>query len=152
MTATNIFKGMVGGFIGTIVLSAIMIMKTMMNVMPEFDMIGMMAGMLNGSRTTAWVVHFIIGTVLWGGLFAWLDPYIPTQSHWSKGTWFGVGAWIVMMVTLMPMAGAGLFAVKLGMMVTAATLILHAIFGAVMGAVYGVEHPERSYRYEDAPR
>ena len=32
--------------------------------------------MVGGSRTTAWVVHFLIGTVLWGGLFAWLDPYL----------------------------------------------------------------------------
>jgi hypothetical protein len=142
MTRVNLLKGMGGGFVGTIVLSAIMVMKSAMGLMPQFDMIGMLASMLGGSRSVAWVVHFLIGTVLWGGLFAWLDPHLPSRSHWLKGTLFGIGAWVVMMVVLMPMAGAGLFAVKLGMMVTMATLILHAVYGAVMGGVYGAQHPE----------
>jgi hypothetical protein len=148
MTGTNLVKGMIGGLVGTVILSALMIMKGMMGIMAHFDMIGMMANMLDGSRPTAWLAHFIIGTVLWGGLFVWVDPYLPSQSHWIKGIVFGAGAWLMMMITVMPMAGAGLFAINLGMMITAATLMLHAIFGAVMGAVYGAEHPERSFSYQ----
>lgn len=142
MTGTNLLKGLGGGFVGTIVLSAIMVMKDMMGVMPQFDMIGMLASMVGGSRSIAWVVHFLIGTVLWGSLFAWLDPYLPSYRHWLKGAFFGAGAWVVMMVVLMPMAGAGLFAVRLGLMITMATLILHVIYGAVMGGVYSAQHPE----------
>jgi len=142
MSGTNAIKGMVGGLVATIVLSAIMVMKSMMGVMPQFDMIGMFASMAGGSPTTAWVVHLLIGIVLWGGLFAWIDPYLPIQSHWLKGTVFGIGAWVLMMIIVMPMGGAGLFTVKLGLMVTMATLVLHAIYGAVMGGVYGAQHPE----------
>ena len=43
----------------------------------------------------------------------------------------------MMMIILMPMAGDGLFGLKLGLMAPAATLMLHMIFGAQMGWVYG---------------
>jgi hypothetical protein len=38
----------------------------------------------------------------------------------------------------MPMAGAGLFGVGLGMMTPVATLVLHVVFGLVLGGVYGL--------------
>jgi len=41
------------------------------------------------------------------------------------------------MVMVMPMAGAGLFGMKLGLMAPMMTLALHLIFGAVMGLVFG---------------
>jgi len=37
---------------------------------------------------------------------------------------------------VMPMAGAGMFGLKLGMMAPVMTMMLHAIFGAVLGGVY----------------
>jgi hypothetical protein len=42
-----------------------------------------------------------------------------------------------MMVVLMPMAGAGLFGMNMGVMAPMMTLVLHLIFGAVLGWVYG---------------
>lgn len=41
-----------------------------------------------------------------------------------------------MMVVVMPMAGAGLFGMKLGMAAPVMTLVLHMIFGGVLGGVY----------------
>ncbi len=35
------------------------------------------------------------------------------------------------------MAGAGAFGLKMGMMAPVATLMLHWIYGAVLGAIYG---------------
>jgi len=152
MAGSNYLKAMVGGLAGTTALSAIMMMKGMMGVMPEFDMIGMLASMLGGSRTTAWIMHFLIGTVLWGGLFAWLDPYLPSWDHWLKGTLFGIATWVLMMILVMPMAGAGLFAANLGMMVTVATLMLHAMYGAIVGSVYAAERPAPVHRFQASQR
>jgi hypothetical protein len=42
-----------------------------------------------------------------------------------------------MMVAMMPMAGAGLFGVELGLMAPVANLMLHWIYGAVLGGAYG---------------
>lgn len=51
-----------------------------------------------------------------------------------------------MMVMLMPMAGAGAFGLHLGLMAPVATLILHWIYGAVLGAVYGSGQRSRAER------
>jgi len=59
---------------------------------------------------------------------------------------FASGAWLVMMVMLMPMAGAGAFGLQLGLMAPVATLILHWIYGAVLGAVYGSGQRSRAER------
>jgi len=37
---------------------------------------------------------------------------------------------------VMPMAGAGLFGMAMGIMAPMMTLVLHVIFGAVLGAVF----------------
>jgi hypothetical protein len=146
MVTANYLKGMVGGLAGTIALSTFLVMKDMMGIMPQFDMMTMLATMLGGSRSAAWIVHFFIGTGMWGVLFARLDPYLPGGRHWLRGIWFGIGAWVLMMILVMPMAGAGLFAANLGLMVTAATLMLHAMYGAILGSVYAAERPESMHR------
>lgn len=136
---------MVAGFVATAVLSALMIMKSMMGLMPELDVIGMLTKMMGApSPLAGWLGHFMIGTVVWGGLFAWLNPNLPGGSYWLKGIVLGVGAWLLMMIVVMPMAGAGLFGMSLGMVAPVMTLMLHIIYGAVLGGVYGAQQPEKA--------
>jgi hypothetical protein len=152
MTANNWVKGVVAGFVATIVLSALMLMKQRMGLTPQLNPIQMLTDMTGASTpTVGWIMHFLIGTVLWGTLFAWLDPNLPGGSHWLKGVVFGIGAWILMMVLVMPMAGAGLFGIELGMMAPVMTLALHIIYGAVLGGIYGLERPElaQEFRAQD---
>lgn len=134
--APHFGAGIAAGFAATVVLSAIMLMKQAMSVMPELDPIRMISGMMGAPRAVGWLVHLAIGTVVWGLLFAWLAPYLP-GAMWLRGVIFGVGAWLTMMIAMMPMAGAGPFGLKLGAMAPVATLMLHCVFGAVLGAVYG---------------
>jgi len=90
MTARNWLKGMIAGFIATIVLSALMLMKVWMGIMPDLNPIKMISDMLGASMLAAgWVMHFVIGTVLWGTLSAWLDPNLPGEGHWLKGDVIG---------------------------------------------------------------
>jgi hypothetical protein len=148
MTSSNWIKGMVAGFVATIVLSALMLMKAMMGVMPELNPIKMIADTLGAPPAVGWVMHFMIGTVLWGTLFAWLDPTLPGESHWLKGIVFAVGAWLIMMIVMMPMAGAGFFGTHLGMTAPVMTLILHIVFGFVLGAVYALERPDPTHEFQ----
>jgi hypothetical protein len=135
-------KGLGAGFVATVVLSALMVMKAMMGVMPELNPVKMIADMLDAPPAVGWAMHFMIGTVLWGTLFAWLNPGLPGESHWLKGIVFAVGAWLVMMVVMMPMAGAGLFGSHFGMLAPVMTLMLQIVFGFVLGAVYALERPK----------
>lgn len=49
MNSSNIFKGMVAGFVATVVLSALMVMKSMMGLMPELNVIAMLSKMMGAS-------------------------------------------------------------------------------------------------------
>ncbi len=133
----RIGKGMAAGFVATVLLSILMVMKGTMGLMPQLDVIRMIAGMTGMSAALAWGVHFLLGTVIWGGLFAWINHAIPGDTQWLRGIIFGVGAWLAMMVLVMPAAGQGLFGLQLGIMAPVMTLILHVIYGAVLGATYG---------------
>ncbi len=138
----NIYlRSMIAGFAATVVLSLLMILKTAMGMMPQPDVITMLSGMTQsmvgiGGAGSGWLMHFLIGTVLWGILFALLYDRLPGSQAIVKVMSFGVLAWVLMMILAMPMAGAGLFGVKLGMMAPVMTLILHLIWGAVLGFIF----------------
>jgi hypothetical protein len=136
MKMQNISAGLVAGFVATVVLSALMVAKGMMGLMPELDIAAMIGTMMGASVAVGWIVHFMIGTIAWGGGFALLYELIPGGSAVVKGILFGVAAWLGMMILVMPMAGAGLFGMNLGIMAPIMTLVLHIVFGAVLGAVY----------------
>ena len=153
---TRIGKGILAGFVATIALSALMIIKTAMSMMPHLNAIKMLSTMAHGFIGTpavplvGWVLHFMIGSLAWGILFALLYDHIPLRSSTGKGLAFATAAWLLMMVMVMPMAGAGIFGLHLGVGAPVATLILHWVFGAVMGAVYGklaASHPAATYTH-----
>jgi hypothetical protein len=122
--------------LATVVLSVIMLAKGMMGLMPQLDVVAMLAAMTKSSAMMGWIAHFMIGAVVWGVSYAVLHDAIPGGSDVMKGVTFGIGAWVVMMLAVMPMAGAGMFGLKLGIMAPVMTMMLHAIFGAVLGGVY----------------
>lgn len=132
----NISHGIIAGFVATVVLSIMMIMKSAAGIMPELDVIHMLSGMMGASPVMGWIAHFVIGTVVWGAGFAILNASIPGGSQIAKGIAFGIGAWLLMMIAVMPMAGAGFFGLGLGIMAPIMTLVLHLVFGAVLGWVY----------------
>ncbi|MFU8877704.1 MAG: DUF6789 family protein [Wenzhouxiangellaceae bacterium] len=134
----NNVRGIIAGLIATIVLSLLMIVKGMMGVMPELNVIAMLAGQMGGNMMMGWVAHFMIGAVAYGLAFANLQGVLPGGSALVKGIVLGIIGWLVMMVALMPMMGAGLFAMNMGMMATVATLVLHIIFGLVLGLAWSM--------------
>ena len=137
MKPAVIGRSIVAGFVATVVLSAMMLMKQSMAVMPELDPIGMITSMAGASSPAiGWIGHFVIGSVFWGIGFAIVSPYLP-GPYFLRGMIFAAGAWLMMMIVMMPMAGAGLFGLGLSMMTPVATLVLHIVFGLVLGGVYG---------------
>lgn len=138
----RITKGLVAGFAATIVLSVLMVLKTAMGTMPELNLIVMLTGTANsimGTPLTAavgWVVHFTIGVVLYGFAFAFLHNKLPGHSETVKCITLGIIGWVIMMVVLMPIMGQGFFALNLGIIAPIMTLILHIIFGVVLGWTY----------------
>lgn len=135
---TNLKNGFLAGFVATAVLSVLMVAKGMMGVLPELDVAAMLAMMMGAPIIVGWIAHFMIGTVAWGGGFAILYDMIPGGSAVLKGIVFGIVAWLGMMIVIMPMTGAGFFGMNFGVMAPVMTLVLHIIFGAVLGKTYAL--------------
>ena len=134
----NIRNGLLAGLAATVVLSILMIMKAAMGLMPQLDLIGMLAQMVGQPdvRLVGWVVHATIGIVGYGLVISLFD-HGGTGSFLGRGLMIACVGWFIMMVVLMPMPGAGFFGMGLGIMAPIMTLILHLVFGAVLGWVYG---------------
>jgi uncharacterized membrane protein YagU involved in acid resistance len=132
----TVVRGGIAGLIATIVLSLLMMMKAKIGLMPELDIISMLASKMGGEAMMGWVAHFMIGIVAYGIGFSIIHNMLPGKSLLVKGIILGVIGWLMMMLVIMPMMGAGLFAMEMGMMAPVMTLMLHLIFGAVLGLSY----------------
>ena len=73
----NIKAGVISGFVATVVLSILMVIKAKMGVMPELNAIKMLADMMGAPLVMGWVAHVMIGTIIWGVLFALLVDKLP---------------------------------------------------------------------------
>ncbi|TIC79551.1 DUF6789 family protein [Crenobacter intestini] len=137
-------KAVIAGFAATIVLSMLMMAKHVMGLMPQVNPVMDLALLFAHFTRSApnmmmgWLMHFLLGSVVWGLAYAWLSPQLK-GSPLVRGLMFAVMAWFAMMVLFMPLVGHGLFAMGYGMgvMPAMATLMLHLAYGAVLGLVYG---------------
>ena len=141
MNLNSIKSGLTAGFVATVVLSILMTVKAMMGVMPSLNPIADIATVADNFTglqlppPVGWVGHFFIGTIVWGILYALIEPYLPGAPI-VKGLIFAVIAWLAMMILFMPLAGQGFFVMHIGPAAAVATLVLHLIYGGVLGAVY----------------
>ncbi|TGY90108.1 hypothetical protein E5163_02980 [Marinicauda algicola] len=136
----NEVKGIIAGLVATIVLSTLMLIKSAAGMLPDVDAIEMLAGIaaragLPGTPIVGWILHFLIGAVAWGLLFVWIGTKLP-GARVVQGVEFSMLAWLAMMILVFPIAGAGLFGANIGPAAAIATLVLHVIFGAVLGWMY----------------
>ena len=137
----SVKAGLIASFIATVALSILMIAKSSMGLLPQLNPIEdivHVANVLTGMTLPlplGWIGHFVLGTVVWGIIYAALQTSLPGAPI-VKGLAFGALAWLAMMIFFMPLAGNGLFALSLGLPATVATLVLHLAYGGVLGVVY----------------
>jgi len=132
----RIQKGVLAGLAATIALTILMLLKDLAGFAPRVDLVALLSGALELPVWASWIGHFLIGSVIWGVLFAVLAPKIPTSTCTAKAVMFSVAAWLLMQLVILPLAGAGVFGARYGIMAPVLTLALHVIYGAVLGAVY----------------
>jgi hypothetical protein len=77
-------------------------------------------------------LHFFVGPVVWGAAFAFFHDHVRGPS-WLRGVVFASALWIVVNAVL---AATGRLVLVSGA-VLAAGLAAHALYGALLGAVYG---------------
>jgi hypothetical protein len=134
---SNTVKGLVSGFLATLVLSGVMLLRNALHLAPDFSLIQLLTRLGSMGTVQAWADHFIIGTVIWGLLYGACEFCIDKGSHLLKGLLFGVFAWLVMMVVFFPAIGDGLFGAKLGILAAGITLFYHLVYGVALGGIFG---------------
>jgi hypothetical protein len=124
------------GLIATLATSTLMVLTMAFGLMPQMDIIATLADKMGSSQAAAWLVHFIVGTVLFGGTFAIAYDRMPGATSIGKGLTFAAAVWLLVMLLVMPAIGAGIFGWTLGFMVPVAMLVLHLVYGFVLGGTF----------------
>jgi MFS family permease len=151
----NSWKGVIAGFVATSVLSAIMLLFNAAGVLPQLDIVEHIDKLGSIQRAAAWVDHYIVGTLLWGPIFAAFDATTSeTRPRWQKGLMFGVITWFLMMIIFMPVIGAGLFGWRLGLIEPVGMLGMNLIYGLVIGVAFDLldkKFPTKALISEEPP-
>jgi len=143
-------KAFVAGMVGGVVMSVLMWMaRTMMGMPANLEM--MLGTMLADPGTTAWMIGFVMHLMISGAIaliYAWAFEHVTHRAGWLVGAGFGIVHAIIagMVMGMMPMMHPrmpnpvmppGAFLSNLGTMGVVAEFMLHMVYGAVVGAMYG---------------
>lgn len=135
----NMSRAMMAALAATIILSMLMLIKGALGITPELNLPQMMANAMGSpdAPLLGWTAHVMIGVVIYGGAMAALAAGFPGDGYIGRGLLLGIIGWLTMMVLLMPKMGAGLFGMQLGILAPIMTLMLHLVFGSILGWFYG---------------
>jgi hypothetical protein len=126
----NIGKGIIAGFVASAALSGAVVLAAWTGLTLAFHPVEAVSGIMLTPAGLSWVVHFAIGTFLWGGLFSALSPILP-GPFWLKGVVFGAIAWLLMAVVIWAADPTSPPQILPG------RVLLHLLFGILLGSIYG---------------
>jgi uncharacterized membrane protein YagU involved in acid resistance len=131
-------NAILGGIAATIVMTLMaMFVAPMMTGMP-MDIAAMIAGMMGAGYAIGMVIHLMMGIVIFPLLYVFVVYERLPGSPLVRGLIWGVLLWVVAIVVVMPMAGAGFLMANIGgMMAVVASLIAHLFYGGILGAIAG---------------
>lgn len=135
---SRVQKGLVAGFAATVAVSILEAVNMAVGHWAvSFPQLLSVMLKMPDTPAVGWVAHIAVGTLVLGPLFAILCPRLPTDTPESKGILFAVGAFILMGLFLAPLMGVGMFFMRAGFGTLAWMIASHAIFGIVLGNIYG---------------
>ena len=82
---------------------------------------------------------FLIGGLVWAMLYGLVFEPRLRGPGWQRGMIFSLLPWLFSLLVFMPLVGGGIFGVGLGAgpLPIIGNLILHLIYGAMLGVIYG---------------
>ena len=81
---------------------------------------------------------YVAGGLLWALLYTLVEPRLPGAA-WKRGVLFAMVPALVSLVVVLPLLGGGLFGLALGAgpLPIVGNILLHVVYGAILGLVYG---------------
>ncbi len=83
----------------------------------------------------------IVMGIVWAIIYAWLfEPRFESPA-WQKGVMFALIPWLLSILVFFPVVGVGALGSELGAggLPVLGNLILHVVYGAVLGVMYAIE-------------
>jgi len=141
----NIRKAILGGFVGTVLLTLMTQFVAPMMTGQKMDMAAKLGDMTGTGPFMGMMMHFFIGSVVFALIYAFvLFRFLP-GAPWIKGLICGVIFWLGLEIAMMPMIGGGFFSSQIGgMKVVVAALIAHLVYGAALGGIAGAPAAKQS--------
>jgi hypothetical protein len=144
-------RALLASLIATAVVSALIYVNVRLGFLPDFDLPTQIAAFnarlgLPTTVTAVWVVHSLVGVVVWGSVFAVIRPVL-IGSGLLEGLVFGLLTFLAMMVFFMPLAGRGVFGGTIGLPFIGGALLMNLVYGAVIGATIAALEEARRERY-----
>lgn len=142
-----------GGLAGTVAITAMMYLIAPMMLGRPMDVAASLGGMLGGSWAMGMLMHLINGSVIFPMVFACVLYRALPGEPWLKGMIWGLVLWFVSQAVVTPMMGGGVFSARSGgLMAVIASLMAHAVYGVLLGAVAGAAHGPSAARQVHAVR
>jgi hypothetical protein len=81
---------------------------------------------------------YVLGGVVWATLYTVVEPHLR-GAPWQRGVTFALIPALVSLVVVLPLLGGGMLGLALGAgpLPIIGNLLLHAVYGAILGVVYG---------------
>ncbi len=136
MNTKRFLSGFGWGVLATVGMSIPMIIGTATGVapMPEPIPKAIMTTIFGKQFPTLLIMLLAAGShLVYGGIWAALLTQVTTRVTIRKGLGLGVFLWLLMQVVVLPFIGWGLFGTTITPKIAVATLVLHLIYGVLVG-------------------
>ena len=145
MKLRNLLLSLFAGLGASTVHLVLMELKHRTGILPAFDPYADLQRMLSSFPSIAleapwsWLLPYVNGAMLLGFLFGQSFPYLPGRTAWARGAVFGLLAWLVLGLGMLPLVGSGIFAGNLGLGIVPALLMLAmlSVYGVAVSLLYG---------------
>lgn len=130
----NWMKAAIAGIVATLVMTMVGVWGAPMMGMPAMNPADMLAMKMGNNIMLGWAGHLMIGVIL-ALIYAKVGGMLRGPAP-IRGAVFAIAPWLVAQVMVMPMMGMGLFSGS--MTIAVGSLIGHLVYGATLGAIYGI--------------
>ena len=134
----NPIRAVVGGLVGTAVLTMMTLRVAPMILGHPMDIPGMISKMMGGPPNLGWVVHIILGVAVFPLAYVFVAFGVLPGPTLVRGALWGIALWIAVELIVMPMAGNGFFSsASGGAKAVAVALMGHVVYGGLLGVIAG---------------
>ena len=135
---SNITRTILGGFVGTLMMSLMMKFAAPMLTGQPMDIAAMLGNMMGGVYALGMTAHIMLGVLVFPLVYFTILRRILPGAPIIKGLLFGTLLWLIAETLVMPMAGAGFFMSEIGgAKAVMAALMGHLVYGGILGIFVG---------------